>query len=248
MATTRQAGQKRWRARLAFGSFALSMTIAAGCAQTPTTAQQSADPLHGVRTPPGTVVPPNNPPPATTAIPPQLPPQAQNTGGVPVLPTSWASPNTATLAGATAQSSLGRPLAIDDKGSSPPPFFPASNSQQAPVQPGYVAPNPNPKVEPIPDSQPAAKSANVTPVSSWQAPQSTQPMVQTANAAPMADLAKQLKDRGVVNQSQDQTPEGLHLTCYVSRGASGGVRILEVTAADYNTAAQAILREIDAGR
>jgi hypothetical protein len=230
----------------ACGALGLTVTIATGCSQTPTTAQQSYDPLHGVRTPPGTLVPPTTPP-ATASVA-QPPPLATSPGGVPALPTSSSSTNTATMAGSNWQGPLGQPFPINDPNAHAP-FLPGqttttTNSQPAP---GMPAPNPNPKVQAVPDAVPSAPPA-VTPIGNWQAPQNTQPVVQTAGAVPTPDYAKQLQDRGVFNQKRDPAPEGVQLTCYVSRGPTGGVRILSVTAKDYATAAQAILRDLDQQR
>jgi hypothetical protein len=223
--------------------------MATGCSTTPTTAQQSYDPLHGVRTPPGTPVPPTNPPPETASAA-QPPPAATNPGGVPALPTSFPAANTSTLAGANYQSPLGQPFPINDANAHAP-FLPGqttttANAQPAPPGAGMPNPNPNPKVEPVPDAVPSAPSV-VTPISNWQSPQNTQPAVQTAGAIPAPDYAKQLQDRGVLNQKIDPAPEGVLLTCYVPNGA-GGVRILQVPAKDYATAAQAMLRELDQQR
>jgi hypothetical protein len=248
MGTTRQTGQerraRRWRTMLACGAFGLSVTIGTGCSQTPTTAQQSYDPLHGVRTPPGTVVPPTNPPPVTAAVGP-LPPATINPVGVPALPTASTSANTATLAGSNGQGPLGQPFPINDPNAHAP-FLPGQTTTTANAQPapGAVLPNPNPKVEPVPDAQPSAPPV-VAPIASWQSPQSAPPVVQTASAAATPDYVKLLHDHGVQNQKIDQVPEGVHLTCYVSRGPANGVRILEVTAKDFATAAQAMLRELD---
>jgi hypothetical protein len=177
----------------------------------------------------------------------QPPPQAFNANGVPAIPTSSGSSNTAQLAG-NWQSPLGRPQSLDGTGSGPP-FLPGqltSNPQPSPT-PGVPAPNPTPRVEQVPDLQPTTSTPpTVTPIGSWQSPQSNPTAVQTANLTP--DYAKQLQDRGVLSQKQESTPAGLHLTCYLSRGPGGGMRILEVTAADYATAAQAMLRELDASR
>jgi hypothetical protein len=252
MGTTRQTGQerraRRWRAMLGCGAFGLSVTIATGCSTTaPTTAQQSYDPLHGVRTPPGTLVPPTNPPSATASAA-QPPAVATSPGGVPALPASLSATNTSALAGANSQSPLGQPFPINDPNARPPLLAgqttTTANSQPAP---GVPAPNPNPKVEPVPDAVPSAPPA-VTPIANWQSPQSNQPAVQTAGAIPTPDYAKQLRDRGVFNQKIDQVPDGVQLTCYVSRGPTGGVRILTVTAKDDASAAQAMLRELDQQR
>jgi hypothetical protein len=60
-------------------------------------------------------------------------------------------------------------------------------------------------------------------------------------------LLKQLQDRGVVNQKQNLVPEGIHLTCVIPR-ENGGLRTYVATGADYESAARAILQQIDAAR
>lgn len=251
MVKSRQAGQtrwaRRWVSRLAWGSLGLALTLASGCSSTPVASAPPADPLFGVMVPPGMPQPASAPKAADASAP--TTPQAFNQGGVPTVPASMPSSNTATLAGTSWQGPLGRPLQIDDKG---PPFLPGSltsgsKTQQVPATPAVLGPNPNPKVEQVPDITPPVQP--VTPTSSWQAP--NQPAVQTAatpQPASAAALSKQLEDRGVINQKQDTAPEGVRLTCYVSRGPGAGLRILEVTAADYTSAAQAILRQLDTTR
>lgn len=248
MGTTGQTRQHRraprWQLLPAWGSLALTLTITTGCSPTSTTAQQSYDPLHGVRTPPGAVAPPNNPATGTASA---VPPPAPNLGSVPALPTSSSAANTATLAGTSGPNPLGQPFPINDPNGRAP-FLPAqaTTSNAAPVPaPGAMTPNPNPKVEQVPDAVPNAPPA-ITPLGTWQPPQTAQPVVQT-NAAVAPDYAKQLQDRGVTNQKLDPAPGGVLLTCYVSNGASG-VRILTVPAKDYAAAAQAMLRELDRPR
>jgi hypothetical protein len=189
-----------------------------------------ADPLHGVMVPPG-LPPPSGAPKADAGTVTPVP-QASNTGGAPALPPSFASSNPATLAGTTGQSPLGRPLAIDDNHGGPP-FLPVNRTAQAP---GALGANPTPKVERVPDATPTTGSV-----------QTNQPDVQPVSAnQPTGDdaLSKQLEDRGVINQKQEPVPEGVRLTCYVSRGPGLGLRIVEITAADYAAAAQAILQQL----
>jgi len=58
-------------------------------------------------------------------------------------------------------------------------------------------------------------------------------------------LSRQLQERGVLNQKQDVVPEGIRLTCYVSRNGGAGLRVYEASASDYTAAAQAILKQLD---
>ena len=238
MAGKRQAGQRREAGRfvslLTWGSFSLSMAFASGCTQTPTTAQQNLDPLHGARTPPGTPGPNPHVAPA---------PQANNNGGgLPPIPTALSASNTATIAGTSWQTSGSGTLAINDKSSVRlgAPGQLTNDTKTTPINPGLPA-NSGPKVIPVPDAKPPTQV--VTPAGSWQ--QQATPLVQTTNSAPdpsEAVLAKQLQDRGVVNQKREAVPEGVHLTCFVAN--QDGVHLYEVTAANYTTAATKILQQI----
>jgi hypothetical protein len=239
MAKKRESGQTasawRWLSAVLAGSLGLGATLFSGCSQTPVAnAPQPADPLHGVLTPPGMPQPASAP--KTSAGGWNPAPSAQF--GV----ADSSSTNNATLAGMTWQGPLGKPLAIDDsnKTQAPGQLTTGGKAQQAPVTPGFVAPNPNPKVEPIPDAKP--------PQSSWQ-PVNPQPTVQTvaASSAPTVNpdvLGKQLQDRGVINQKVDQVPEGIKLTCYLRR-PDGGLRIPYAIGVDYNSAAQAMVELLD---
>jgi hypothetical protein len=122
-----------------------------------------------------------------------------------------------------------------------PPLLPGRSTlgNQPPTLP---APNPNPKVEQVPDATPGKP---LIPTASWQSNSPSPPPVEPTRAE---ILLKQLQDRGVVNQKQDLVPEGIHLTCYITRGEGAGLRILEATAADYPSAAQAILQQLELPR
>ncbi len=231
MTTTKQSGQKRVAAG-ALAVLALALIGLSGCSGTPVVGgQHQHDPLVGNRTPPTIPQPTDAPKTAgtTTSLP--------RTGNQQFAPigSDLTSTNNATLASASG-STLGRPLALDDQGRAMAPNGPA------PTQNPYPPYNPKPRVEKIPDAEPA--QAKYTP-SSWQ---SDRPAATNAiPATPTEALTRQLQERGVINQKIDQLSEGIHLTCYVSRGA-GGLRVLEVTAVDYTTAVQAILHQLDAGR
>jgi hypothetical protein len=226
------------------------MTVATGCSSTPMASGPPPDPLFGVMVPPG-LPQPTNTPKADGASVPQRPQAWNNPGGVPAIPASLSSTNTATLAGTSSQGSLGRPTPIADHNSSGPPLLPGqatlgSRTQQVP---DMLGPNPNPKVEQVPDIKPVNEP--VTPAGSWQTPHPNQPAVQGASAVVPTSaeiLSKRLQERGVLDQKQEAVPEGARLTCYLSRGPAGGLRILEVAAADYASAAQAILQQLDNSR
>lgn len=246
--TGQTARQWRWLWALMTGSLGLGVAFFTGCAQTPVVnAPQPADPLHGVLTPPGMPQPTSAPKVGWN------PPPSQQFGDA-----DSSSTNNATLASKTWQGSgpLGKPLAIDDsnKGQAPGQLTTGSKSQTE----GYLAPNPSPKIQPVPDANPA--NPPLTPTGSWQ-PASpnppiavpdapiVKPVTQTvANSAPAVNpdvLGKQLQDRGVINQKVDNVPAGVKLTCYVARVGGAGFRVLEATAVDYNSAAQAIIQQID---
>lgn len=233
MAKLRIAGRLRWAGLLA-------LSLASGCTGTPHAQAPPHDPLHGVLVPPG-IPQPTYAPKADGGVP--TTPQAFNPGGVPATPASMSSSNPATLAGTSWQGPLGRPTALDDSG---PPFLPGQSTlgSKTPQVPG---PNANPKVEAVPDNTPSTPPI-VTPTASWQTAAPVAPGVNVSQPSSAAILAKQLQDRGVINQKQDAVPEGIHLTCYLSRGPEAGLRILEVTAVDYSSAAQAILQQLDASR
>ena len=218
------------------------MAITTGCQAPPTTTlQQNIDPLLGVKVPPGPVGPPSNAP--TTASLWQAPPAL---GGAPANAVSPTSANTATMAGASSQSPLGQPTPINDPNARPP-FLPGqTQTVNAPLAPGAALPNPNPKVEPVPDTAPSAPPA-VAPIANWQPTPGSQPVVQTASVA-APDYAKLLQDRGVRDQKVDQVPEGVRLTCYLPPDASGRPNIRYVTAKDYVTAVQAMLHDLDQPR
>ena len=230
----------RWLSLLGWGSIGLSLTLASGCSSAPIASGPPADPLHGVLVPPGLPQPTNTPRADAGGFPPA--PQAYNQGGAQTFPASLSSSNPATLAATSWQGPLGRPLAIDDGNSTGPPFFPGQVSRT----PGPLGANPNPKVERVPDIAPPTQP--VQPTGSWQS--NPAPLQPTAGAQPANDevLARQLQDAGVINQRQDTVPEGVRLTCYVSRGPGAGLRILEVTASDFAGAAQAILQQINGSR
>ena len=248
MAKNREAGQatgaRRWIALLAWGALGLSVT---GCSTSSVASTQTNDPLLNGVVPPGVPLP-NNGPKADASTP--VPTQASNPG-VAALPASLSSSNPATMAGASWQGSLGRPTPIDNNRTSGPPFLPGQSTlgSKTPQVPGFLPPNPNPKVEAIPDVKPA--NPQVTPSANWQLPANptipagdgVKSAVQTQPANTDA-LTKQLQDRGVIDQKQDTVPGGIVLTCYVQR--PGGLRILTSDPApDYPTAAQAMLRKLD---
>jgi hypothetical protein len=261
MANKRESGQsappRRWLSAMMAASFGLGAAIFPGCSQTPAVnTPQPADPLHGVLTPPG-MPQPTTTPKASVGW---NPAPSQQFG---VADSS--STNNATLAGMTWQGPLGmpQPLAMGETGKTQTPgqLTTGDKTQPTPPSPAVLAPNPNPKVEPIPDAKPVVNPP-LTPTGSWQlAPSNspvaqqdvpaTKPVVQTvglsSNAIPSAStdtLGKQLQDRGVINQKVDPVPGGVKLTCYVGR-PGGGFRILEDTAADYNSAALRIIQQID---
>lgn len=231
MVKKQQAGQARqWLPGVAWGVLFL-----AGCSH-PTNVSQPHDPLHGILAPPSLPRPTNSPNAGPTAT-----PAVTQTNDASAVPTSS---NPATLAAMSWTGPAGRTLAIDDSG---PPFLPGQLTSGSRSQ-RPLGPNPNPKVEQVPDVNP---TPTAQPQSQGPPSSGFQPAAQPAPAAPVSaddSVSKQLQDRGVVNQKQDVVPDGIRLTCYLSRGLSGGLRILEVTATDYATAAKAILQQLDNSR
>ena len=239
MANRRQTGQRSWTFVLTLGAIGLSMPMLTGCSSAPTTAQQHHDPLHGVLVPPGTAPQPTNSPKAgNSAI---AAPQTGSLNGIPAIPTNNTSSNNATLAGTSFQGPLGKPLAIDDEGRPHAPGQLTARSQPL----GFVPANANPKVEQVPDVNPSP--SRLTPTGSWQVPP-TLSSADTAVPSPAEAISKQLQARGVLNQKVDPVPEGVRLTCYLPRNDSPGLRVIDVIAADYATAAQAILRQLEPAR
>ena len=68
-----------------------------------------------------------------------------------------------------------------------------------------------------------------------------------AQALPTLEQLKQALDtRHVVGQQQENVPGGIHLRCVVTNPANPtSNQIYETTAADYATAVQAIVQQID---
>jgi hypothetical protein len=241
MATTRQARQTGFLALAAATLLCLN-----GCSSTPTASTQSHDPLHGVLTPPA--LPQPNSAPKTPGTPTSYPHSGQQSYQPPG--SELISTNTATLAGMSG-STLGRPLAIDDQGRTVPAGGQLTSGNwtspnQQPQYPGY---NPNPRVEKVPDAEPTiVKNSPTSSQSLWgsASPPATPTPVPTSTPTLAETLTKQLQDRGVINHKVDTLPTGVHLTCYAQ--ANGKMRILEATAVDYATAAQAILQQLDVAR
>jgi hypothetical protein len=231
MANRGEWRRKRGRWIIALTALTLSAPILTGCSSTPTTAQHHVDPLLGHCTPPGQPPLPNSVPKAViTSIP--APPQ---TGGIPPLPNQSLASNPAALAGQSGfQVSLAKPLAIDDQGRPQAPGQLTARSQPL----GYVPPNPHPTVVAVPDVN------LTTPTGSWQIPPSNVPPA-LPTIAPANALRQQLQARGVLNEKVDPVPEGIRLSCYLPRSDGQGLRLLEAEAADYATAAQAILRQLE---
>ena len=225
MTQKRDSGQK---IRSPLAVLALGVALVNGCSTTPTASTHQPDPLHGNFTPPSIPLP--NSAPKTPGQPTSLPPYNQQS--IAPIGSPLSSTNNATLA---AGSSLGLPRAIDDQGKVVP-------GNQAPVVPAY---NPSPKVERVPDIVP---TPNGLAPSTWQGPAAAkepQPVKVNASPAVNEQLTRALQERGMTDQKIDQVAGGVHLTCYFSRGPGGGLRMLEVTAVDYATAATAILRQFE---
>ncbi len=224
---------RRWFAICLVGTVCAVFT---GCSNSHNTSTQAGhDPLKGIMAPPTTVPVPNQQQ-ATGTI--ASPPQGVYQGGVPAIPTTFSGTNNAGLAAMSTQGPLGRPLAIDDDGKPRPVADWARPGQatQTPTMPGFPGASTTPRVERLSDN---SATPPFTPAINWPSQSSPLPTAQTANAVLPLDV--QLKERGVLKQSVEQVPEGILLTCFLSRGPAGGIRILEATANDYPAAAQVIL-------
>ena len=241
MVNIRQVGQTRTIRRFVWGSFALVIALLSGCTHSPALTNQApkGDPLFPL--PPAPAFP-NQPGGVTPTQ-----PTAFNTGGVPAIPALHSPTNNATLASLSGQAPISNTLAINASTGWTRTPGQLTNDQKptpTPVTPGFIPPNPSPKVEPVPDV--GSPGQSITPTVSWQSSGSSPSPPPPPASPPTTDetLAKRLQERGVINQKQDQTPDGLRLTCYASRGPTG-LRIYEVTAADYASAALAILQQLE---
>ncbi|MSU77503.1 MAG: hypothetical protein EXS16_05325 [Gemmataceae bacterium] len=225
---------------LVIGSIALTFAVFTGCSTSHNSSTQAGhDPLKGILAPPAAMPIPNQQQAMTGTL--VSPPQ----GGVPAIPTAFSGTNNAGLAAMSTQGPLGRPLAIDDDGKSRPTADWARQGQalQTPTMPGYPGASTTPRVERLRDN---SATPPFTPIIGWQSQGSPLSTAQTANTSPTnLPLDTQLKERGVHKQSVAQVPEGILLTCYLSRGPAGGIRILEATASDYLSAAQVILERLN---
>ena len=174
MANNRESGQtvpaRSWRSAVMAGALGLGAALLSGCS-TPVANSQAADPLNGVLTPPGTMPQPASTAPKTASG--WNPPPANQFGSA-----DSSSTNNATLAGMTWQGPLGmpQPLAINDSNKTPMPGQLTTSSKTLPTQqtPSALAPNPNPKVEPVPDAKPT--NPPVTPTGSWLPGPTNQPV------------------------------------------------------------------------
>ena len=173
---------------------------------------------------------------------------AATSSAIPPIPTLPASPTSASLASQT------RPLgglAITDGNSFPQGDGWQRNTGAAPVAPIGSPNNPPvrqpPKVVPVPREDGFSSGQPVPGIQtagSWSA--GAQAAVQSAALSPQ-QLQQLLESRGVVAQKLFNNADGVHLLCAVPSRSSPEARILtyEVTAPDYATAVQAIVRQID---
>jgi hypothetical protein len=201
----------------------------AGCSTTAqTTAQATAgDPLLGPTPPPST-------------LPVQAAPANAEAWLAPIPPSSGVATN-ATLA---SQTPPPRSLAI---GEAPPGGSWQRNIDGAPatsnVLKAPITPASQIHVEPVPkdNSFTAAPGQAIQPAGSW-AVSSPSPA-----AGPSLEQLKQALDvRHVIGQQQENVPGGIHLRCVVTNPANPNAnQIYETTAADYATAVQAIVQQID---
>ena len=121
----------------------------------------------------------------------------------------------------------------------PPPAFSSATGLQ-PTN-GTNAPA---NVQPMPPAEtPKPPAAPAVPAGSWKVADGL-----TAPAAAAANIAEQLKERGVAFQKLYAMPDGVRLTCYLPQEGGGRFRILETTAKDYTAAVRAVVEQIDGKR
>jgi hypothetical protein len=176
------------------------------------------------------------------APPPSVQPAATTqTGGLAPIPQNTGLTTTAALA---SQTPAGQTLAIPngDGWARKPDTQGTPAGSRTPATPTSA-----PKVEAIPKET----SATASPIQpTGMQPTAIQPTAWTSgsptSAAPTADqIDKLLADHGVVGKDVQNVPGGVHVTCVVRTSPTTVVNH-ETTAVDYFTAAQAIIREIEA--
>jgi hypothetical protein len=227
------------------------LPLLAGCGSTSKT--HAGDPLYGEfypKGPGGQPMPPSNQSPNKT------------TSAVPPIPASNSAASTAALAGGLPG---GRSLAIGENsgtnwaltstgsgvvpaGGAPGGIIPASGKapivQPIPRDPGFMGPvtagNPGMNSNPGGAVVAAGSWSSGTP-----APSSTAPLPPLGVVTPEV-LQDTLQGKGAVGLKKENVPEGVRVSCYVpQRSDPFNLRYLETTAADYPTALQALLRQVE---
>jgi hypothetical protein len=230
--------RKLWSAWTTLG---LSVSLgAAGCSQTQAVVAPAHDPIR-------------DPIPVPAQQPPAIPTSnsrdsQQGAATVPPIPSTLGATNNASLA-PNSELPGGRPLSIPER---TPTGQLTNTTKSAPVTSA-------PHVTAVPDDTGAPAAApGLQPASSWTAPPSaTAPAIlPVSNPAPAApatllvttdNFAKMLAERGFTLQHlrQASLPQGIHVTCLASAPGTAEQSVFEVTAANFDEAGHAILREAD---
>jgi hypothetical protein len=269
-------GRRRILVAGAFCALGLVLGLATGC-QSPSQSVASHDPLFGEKVPDkpfGVTGPP--PPPMNRAGMAPSPPQATAsksaaamlipdplTGGKQLAITD---PVTTTQPTSGWQAKDPQPGGLTGNGGAPgvilktpestslqpvpPPIMPSSIPGQTsglkPVPPPVMAnalPGQASTLEHVPP--PVMSGVIPGPVTGLQ----PVPTVNLAGFSQTDDLKNSLAARGVIWQDQQQFDGGVRFRCRVANPQNpNSVRVYEATAADYPTAVQAVLNQIDTGR
>jgi hypothetical protein len=228
--------QRLWSA---WAALALSIALGGGCSHTHQ--QAPKDPLLETPHP----VDPAHPPPAPAKD------QRQGAAAVPPLPPTLSATDNASLASNVSLPG-GRPLAIGDSAA---PATLSNNLKSSPAPAANTAPpaTPLPRAIPVPDDSgaSAAPGQGFQTAGSWSAGGVTAAAATPAAEAPAGlttkTFATELAKRGFELQhlKQSSLENSTHVLCLASANGSADQSTFEVTAANFDEAAQAILREAD---
>jgi hypothetical protein len=217
---------------------ALSLSLAAGCSHTQSHVPPE-DPLH--RTPIAVPADPNAPPPPSAA------PHQGGSSAVQPIPNTFGATNNATLAANTSLPGA-RPLAIPERAANEPVPGQLTSTPPSNFTPAAPIPGP-PRVLEVPADTSALPGAAVQPASSWSTNGAAPTAAPAAATGVTTDnFARLLAERGYTLQNlrQSSLAQGVHVTCIASYQNSATQDVFEVTAADFDAAGQAILREATA--
>ncbi len=163
-----------------------------------------------------------------------------SSAGVPPPPTTLAATNNASLAAGNLSLPGARPLAIPEQ---PAPLASTLKSSPIPAPADPAVQNAPPQVFPVPADTggPSVKNNGA-----W-APTSPAVVPASATSVTTENFARLLAERGYVLQhlKQSSEPQGVHVICLASPNGSPEQSQFEVTAPDFDSAGQAILREAE---